>query len=273
MRTVRTLALQHKKMTTASPPIINISPIIRHLSTSSSSSFPPNLVQHPDLARCINDVGFACKSWGFFQCTHHGIPDHIIDAFDHECKSFFELPLSVKQPIKRTQDNSRGWFDDELTKQRRDWKECIDIGQPGISKVDGRNQWPDDKAAPMFRPAMEQYYNHCWNLSRALLRACAVGLGMSPNHFDEEAEPHSSYLRLNYYPTCNKKIAPESHGYEEPDPQKDGSLGINKHSDAGCLTVLRQYHDQPSSLQVFQDNAWHRVRPVEGMREFINLCF
>ena len=235
---------------------------MQHFSTSSSTM--PNLKIHPELAQCIDAIKQACTNWGFFQCINHGIPDDVIEAFDNEFRNFFKLPLSVKAPIKRTEENSRGWFDDELTKQIRDWKECIDIGQPGKSKVDGENQWPNPEKAPSFRHAMENYYHHCWMLSRALLRACSCGLGMSPNHFDEEAEPHTSYLRLNYYPICDKKIAPETHGYDEPDPDVDGNLGINKHADAGCLTVLRQYHDEPSSLQVFHENSWHRVIPVKG---------
>jgi isopenicillin N synthase-like dioxygenase len=247
------------------PPIIDVTPVMAAFSTSSSSSSTsPDLTHNPELRACVDAIRAACINWGFFQCTHHGIPDDVLEHFDHECRSFFELPLSVKRPIKRTATNSRGWFDDELTKQIRDWKECIDIGQPGKSKVDGENQWPSASAAPAFRPAMERYYHHCWVLSRALLRACAVGLGMAPNHFDEEAEPHTSYLRLNYYPVCGQKIAPDTHGYDEPDPEHEGSLGINKHSDAGCLTVLRQYPDQPSSLQVYQDDRWHRVVPMKG---------
>jgi len=247
-------------MSNISPPVINIQPIIDHYSTSTTTT-----TNHPkQLNKCIEEIKLACTEWGFFQATHHGIPQSIIDAFDKESKKFFNLSLSTKSPIKRTADNSRGWFDDEFTKQIKDWKECIDIGQPGWSKVDGKNQWPNPAAAPQFRPAMENYYHHCWILSRALLRACAVGLGMTPNHFDQEAEPHTSYLRLNYYPQCDKKIAPSTHGFNEPDPNIEGNLGINKHCDAGCLTILRQYHDEPASLQVYRNETWHRVVPIEN---------
>ena len=66
------------------------------------------------------------------------------------------------------------------------------------------------------------------------------------DYFKKDMRKHTSYLRLNYYPVCEQKVAPASHGYEEP----EGSwLGINKHTDAGVLTILRQYHDEPSSLQ------------------------
>ena len=55
---------------------------------------------------------------------------------------FFGLPKDVKQRIKRTPSNSRGWFDDEFTKQKLDWKQGLDIGVEGkVDAIDGTNQW------------------------------------------------------------------------------------------------------------------------------------
>lgn len=252
------------------PPVINVAPLIsafgREALPDRHVSYYTDGVENKALAQTLEEVRKACSEWGFFQCVNHGIDNDTIRNFDAECRNFFDLPLSIKQPIKRTAENSRGWFDDELTKQRRDWKECIDIGQPGWSKVDGENQWPDPDSAPNFRKSIEDYYAACLNLSRVLLRAASVGLGMRPDHFDSEAEPHTSYLRLNYYPVCDQKVAPEEHGFDEPDPEIDGNLGINKHTDAGCLTILRQYASEPASLQVYhlEDKKWYRCVPVEG---------
>lgn len=253
-------------MATSQPPIIDISPVIRTFSGSSRVKARREEFEDDEaLMSCVNALRDACTNWGFFQCVNHGISPETMERFDREMRAFFALPRSVKESIKRTDTNSRGWFDDELTKRIMDWKECIDIGRRGWSAVDGENQWPSETDAPTFRTAMEVYYDRCWSLSRALLRACSFGLGMNPNHFDDVAEPHTSYLRLNYYPPCDqKKVAPASHGFDEPDPERDGRLGINKHSDAGCLTVLRQYHDEPASLQVYHDSKWWRVIPVRG---------
>jgi hypothetical protein len=145
-----------------------------------------------------------------------------------------------------------------------DWKECIDIGRDGKSDIDGENQWPDAAAAPQFRPCVERYYRACERLSLSLLRACAVGLGMPPRSFDHAVHGHTSYLRLNFYPTC---ALPASAGHDsgEPHPEQEGSLGINKHTDAGAITVLRQYPGEPASLQVLNAHGnWIRVVPVEG---------
>ena len=48
---------------------------------------------------------------------------------EQQMQEFFRLPLERKLQVKRTSTNSRGFADDELTKQKRDWKEIV-IRQP-----------------------------------------------------------------------------------------------------------------------------------------------
>ena len=62
---------------------------------------------------------------------NHGIPPTKIDAFQNAMKSFFALPYDTKLRLKRNANNARGYFDDELTKRKRDWKEALDVGVPG----------------------------------------------------------------------------------------------------------------------------------------------
>lgn len=62
--------------------------------------------------------------------------------------------------FQRTATNARGWYDDELTKQTRDWKEGFDVGHvphPGLPPdhpsnivVEGFNQWPGE-VVPLFK--------------------------------------------------------------------------------------------------------------------------
>ena len=103
---------------------------------------------HPSISLCP----------GFFQCRGHGISAATIARFDAASRAFFALPRGQKAAVKRSASNSRGWFDDELTKQTVDWKEGMDIGQPGASEIDGVNQWPADSACPGFRPHITDYY-------------------------------------------------------------------------------------------------------------------
>ena len=40
--------------------------------------------------------------------------------------------------------------------------------------------------------------------------------------------------------------------------------GVHRHTDAGCITVLRQYAGEPSSLQVLSGGSWRKVVPAPG---------
>ena len=103
-------------------------------------------------------IDAACRTWGFFQVVNHGIDAGLIDAFEAQMVHFFKLPADVKRAVKRTATNSRGFADDELTKQLRDLKELYDVGHcprrdlaadaPENVVMDGYNQWPDAAAAP-----------------------------------------------------------------------------------------------------------------------------
>ena len=61
-----------------------------------------------------------------FQVVNHGIPLAVQQRMEEQMRAFFRLPLETKYLVKRTGTNSRGYADDELTKQRRDWKEMVD---------------------------------------------------------------------------------------------------------------------------------------------------
>lgn len=78
----------------------------------------------------VDDVAKACASWGFFQVVNHGLDSGLRARFEEQMRQFFLLPTEVKRAIKRDGSNARGWYDDELTKQRRDWKQGLDIGVP-----------------------------------------------------------------------------------------------------------------------------------------------
>ena len=141
---------------------------------------------------------------GFFQCINAPIDPQLVAEFYSAKAAFFtELPREHKAAVKRTKSNSKGWFDDELTKQKLDWKEGFDIGaQDGsldLSGLDGANQWPDESAVGAdsivgFQSTVKEYYAACEAFARSLTCAMTAGLGMPSEilvekHFD--ASVHS----------------------------------------------------------------------------------
>ncbi len=195
-------------------------------------------------AKLIN----ACEDWGFFALTEHGLSMEQMSQVLELSQQFFRQPREAKQRIERTKDNSWGFYDKELTKNTRDWKEIWDFG-PDENK--SKAQWPQ---IDQFEPVMQRFYNDCSRLSVQLLQCLAQVLQTPAADLRQEFTDHTSFLRLNYYPVCP---APASAGATSEHP--DGHLGISHHTDAGALTVLLR--DAQPGLQVLHNNHWHTIAP------------
>ena len=153
--------------------------------------------------------------------------------------------------LERTRDNAWGFFDRELTKNTRDWKEIFDCGP----EEDRGLPTPCPVRPAGFRSALRAFTGSCERLAFRLLAAISVNLGMPPDHLAAGFRPwHTSFLRLNYYPVCPRPARPSA----VRTPSK-GHLGVNHHTDAGALTLLLQ-DDQPG-LEVFREGHWHLVEP------------
>lgn len=157
-----------------------------------------------------------------------------------------------------------GYFSDELTKQRPDFKQGFDVGFEGFFEIDGCNQWPN---TPRFKERVQSYLSQVDSLAKQVLGYMLLGLGLEANTLDSEFSEYTSWMRLNYYPPCqDQSVVDESFGNKEPDTQKDGVFSINRHTDAGALTVLYHRPSDPASLQVFSRRLqkFVRVAPVPG---------
>ncbi|CAI5734986.1 unnamed protein product [Hyaloperonospora brassicae] len=231
------------------------------------------------LSATVTAVRAAATEWGFWYIANHGLTPDEVEAFQHQMRSFFGLSLAVKQRMRRGVLNSRGYFDNELTKNKTDWKEGFDVSgsqedpdndkerlqkhlgsTEQIQKADpchermgqDANQWPEAALLPEFRPELLEYSRKMEQIAHRLVKVCAAALGLAPTVFDACFQPdNSSFLRLNHYPVA-------------PAPN-DGKMGVHHHTDAGALTVLLQ-DDHVASLQVFhrESQTWTLVPPRAG---------
>ena len=187
-------------------------------------------------------IDAACRDWGFFQVTRHGIADAVIADLFSAANAFFAMPLADKRRILRSAKNPWGFYDEELTKNTRDWKQVFDYG-PG----DGEAlvpQWPD--GVPGFRAAVLAYYDACERLAHRLLSAISVNLDVPDDRLSRQfGNDHTSFMRLNFYPKC------------PPGAVSGPAFGVNEHSDAGALTILLQ--DEQPGLEVCRDGEWYLV--------------
>jgi isopenicillin N synthase-like dioxygenase len=192
-------------------------------------------------------IDSACREWGFFQVTGHGIDPRLLAEIFDVCRRFFALPRSEKRRLLRDADNPWGYYDQELTKNQRDRKEIFDFGPADGDKLMPR--WPAGAFRLRFEPAIRAYFASCRALSMRILEVIARNLGVN----GADLEPGfvgatTSFLRLNHYP-----VQPLCRGDQRP------FFGVGEHTDAGALTLLLQ--DSQPGLEVCRDGSWHLVQP------------
>lgn len=206
-------------------------------------------------------IDTACRNWGFFYITGHGIPPERIDALLAAAKAFFALPEAEKLKIDITRTAHHRGYGAIATEQLdptqpSDLKETFDMGfhmaadHPEVlagKPLRGPNRHPD---LPGWAALMEQHYADMQALAQTLLRAIALALGIERDFFDARfAEPISVFRMIHYPPRHTARSA------DQP--------GAGAHTDYGCVTLL--YQDDAGGLQVRNVNGeWIDAPPIPG---------
>ena len=202
-----------------------------------------------------SQIHSACRRWGFFQVRGHAIEPTLSASMLSAAQRFFAQPSVQKNSIRRSSENPWGFYDSELTKNVKDWKEIVDIGPERGAQ---QPQWPEEPSE--FREIMEVYSREAQAVARTLTRILLANLAEPAVTELDGFSNDSSFLRLNYYPVCANP-APADLALDEPASQRAGHLGISHHTDAGAVTVLQQFG--PPGLQVMRDGRWHTVDVLE----------
>jgi isopenicillin N synthase-like dioxygenase len=247
-------------------PVIDLSPLTskkkkKENKSSSGLESSSALTQqehdaHSSIHNLVEQVGKACEEWGFFQVINHGVSLSLLEELETNAQSFFALPLQEKAKVRRTFENSLGYYDRERTKNVRDWKEVFDfatsgmlqlpadVGSEGKQVVSHTNQWPENPST--LREVCENWSKAVEGIAFELLGLISQSLGLPATYFHKFWEPDdSNFIRMNYYPKC---------------PMPNLTLGVTRHKDAGCLTVLVQ--DEVGGLQVRCKNGeWIGIKP------------
>lgn len=210
------------------------------------------------------------KTVGFVYLVNHGLAKEKIDGMFDWSKKFFKQPVEVKQlaPHPESGAHHRGYsapgkekvsqhvYDaGELAKLRAkapDAKESFECGRehdPHMSNI-----WLPDGVLPGFKEACLDFFWSCYEIEKTLLRALALGLGLSEDYlvgFHKEAD---NQLRLLHYPSVSID-----------ELQRDEIARIGAHSDFGSITLLMQ--DSAGGLEVESPNqpgVFTSAVPIEG---------
>ncbi|GJN07474.1 hypothetical protein PR202_ga25308 [Eleusine coracana subsp. coracana] len=195
----------------------------------------------------IQKLGAACRNWGFFQLTNHGVEEAVIREMKDNTVEFFSLPLESKRAVS-VRDNGFEGFGHHYSRanDKLDWAESVILlTQP----VEARNMemWPRDP--PTFKHALDKYSVETRNLAFQLLSFMAADLGVDKEALLGAFTGKRQSMAIHYYPPCRqleKKV-----------------IGITPHTDGLGLTLLLHVDDTPG-LQIRKDGRWFPVRPLPG---------
>ena len=173
-----------------------------------------------------------------------------IDDMWQMSKWFFNQPREEKLKIIRTETIPLGYYDRELTKQKRDLKEVFDFMYPRLNG-DDLNQWPENNE---FRTTMEIFFSKASEVAEETLQLIFLNL-KSDNSQLPNGEGSTSNARLNFYPVDDP--------IEESTRDKITNLGdmaLHHHTDPGILTLLLQ--DMTGGLQTkSKEFGWIDIEP------------
>lgn len=211
----------------------------------------------PVAAAFVDELRRTCHEIGFFYLSGHGIDEARNERVLQVARAFFALPEAERLAIENVHSPQfRGYtrLGEEHTNGRPDQRDQIDIGHelpppilgpddPTWLRLRGPNLWPE--ALPELRKVILDWMAELEAVGRSLLRAMALALGQSAEHFDATVTPRPEVLvKVIRYPG----------GGDEQ--------GVGAHRDTGFLTFLLQ--DATGGLQVAHRGRFIDVPKLPG---------
>ncbi len=203
----------------------------------------------------------ACHGPGFCYVSGHGVPAELDAAVMNVAREFFALPEAERRALAiANSPHFRGYtlLGDERTKGISDWREQLDVGaeepaeavgpgDPAWRRLRGPNQWP--ARLPAMRPTVLAWMRAMDRVGLAILRALALGLGQSLEHFDGAVVPRGDpHLKIIRYPAQPRDA--------------DTGQGVGTHHDSGLVSFVLQ--DDVGGLQVDLDGELVDATPKPG---------
>uniref|UniRef100_R7VYT4 Non-haem dioxygenase N-terminal domain-containing protein n=1 Tax=Aegilops tauschii TaxID=37682 RepID=R7VYT4_AEGTA len=121
-------------------------------------------------------LGSACRDWGFFQLTNHGVDESVVQDMKDSTMQFFRLPLDKKKAVA-TQAGGLEGFGHHFAGascDKLDWAESL-ILLTQQKEQRSMEFWPADPAT--LRPSLDKYSLEMSRLTSRLMAFMASDLG------------------------------------------------------------------------------------------------
>ncbi|KAL6495415.1 Protein DOWNY MILDEW RESISTANCE 6 [Orobanche gracilis] len=211
-------------------------------------NFPVIDLDCEDKSLLVQQIGDACREFGFFQVINHGVSNETMDKMLEVAHEFFSLPVEEKMKL----------YSDDSTKTMRlstsfnmknetvhNWRDYLRLHCYPLEKY--VPEWPSNPSS--FKDIVSHYCMEVRQLGFRLQGAISDSLGLDGDSLkDVFGVDQGQQMAINYYPAC---------------PEPDMTFGLPAHTDPNSLTILLQ-DLQVAGLQVLKDGQWLAIKPHPG---------
>ena len=216
---------------------------------------------HGSLKTLGQQISTACRKFGFFYISKHGVSLALQEQLEAVSRDFFGRDEEQKMQIRMELGGKawRGYFPvgEELTSGKPDLKEGIYFGtelpesdprvQAGIP-MHGANLYPAQ--LPQMKEVVEAYMDALTQLGHTLMEGIAISLNLEPSYFrDRYTDDPLCLFRIFHYPPSSRSGTADQ-------------WGVGEHTDYGVLTILKQ--DAVGGLQIKSHAKWIEAPYIEN---------
>ncbi|XP_073111263.1 gibberellin 20-oxidase-like protein [Elaeis guineensis] len=218
-------------------------------SQQTSLQLPTFDVSQPLLPSILSSLSQACREWGFFHITNHGISRDLYNRIHTLSNHVFNLPLDTKLRIGPS-SVIKTYTPHFIASP---FFESLRISGPNyFTSAKGSGDAIFEPPNVEFCNVLQEYGDKMVDLSKRIMMMVlkCLGEGFETKYNGSEFSACHGYLRINNY------TPPLESSLEEVE-------GLGMHTDMSCITIL--YQDEIGGLQVrSKEGEWMDIMPREG---------
>ncbi|KAL0358947.1 UNVERIFIED_CONTAM: Gibberellin 20-oxidase-like protein [Sesamum angustifolium] len=205
-------------------------------------------IVQPFNSSSLSSLSLACREWGFFRITNHGLSKELCRKLHSFSSQIFDLPPEVKikaGPLSDVKTYTPHFI-------ASPYYESLRVSGPDFfASAQSSSKALLNHSNCEFSEILEDYASIVTHLAKVILEVVIKCLGPDfETKFESEFKNCHGYLRINNYspPECTEEQEIE---------------GLGMHTDMSCITIV--YQDDIGGLQVrSKEGQWMDINPHEN---------
>ncbi|XP_010539121.1 PREDICTED: gibberellin 20 oxidase 2 [Tarenaya hassleriana] len=233
---------------------------MEHHPSSSSLKLPVFDISKPLSDSSLTSLNEACREWGFFHVSNHGVSSHLFEKLRRLSGDVFGLSYETKMkvgPCSLLNTYTPHFIASPFFESLR--VSGPDFFSSANSSIDVLF---DQTLHSEFSEILKEYGEKMTELSEKIIKAILASFknDLDKKYYESEFKNCNGYFRINNYthPTTTEIFRQDHHHHRDEDEGEEEGLGM--HTDMSCITIVNQ--DEVGGLQVRSNGGdWFDINP------------